>query len=221
MKKFMLFFVAFLLFASCEKEPDKSMLNDSYLVYTKVSDNAHFSVCNTFYLPDSVLVITSSKDPVFWTGEKHVNAQKILSAYVTNMEKRGFKRVFKKAEADLGLQVSFIENVNYFVDTEEFFWWLAYPGYWYPGYWGDNWSGLFYGYSVMYTYSTGSLLTEIVDRKNSQKVNKILVSWNSYISGLLSGNQTIDINKTIEGIHQSFIQSPMIMSNPVSATKQP
>lgn len=210
MKKLIPFLFALFLFASCEKEPDTDKLNDQYLVYTQYDKSATFSNFNTFYIPDSVLVITSSKDPVYWVDSENPNAEKIISAYVTNMEKRGFERVDKKADADLGLQVSYIENTNYFVDYNNDYWWWGYPGYWSPGFWGNGWNNWYYPYPVAYSYSTGSLLTELVDLNSSTANKKLTVVWNSFISGLLSGNETIDITKTIAGVNQSFTQSPYL-----------
>lgn len=215
MKKFIPFLFALVLFASCEKEPDTDKLDNQYMVYTQYDKKANFGNYSTYYIPDSVLVIGGSDKPVYWTDTENTNAKQIIDAYVTNMDRRGYKKVDDKDEADLGLQVSYIENTNYFVDYPSDNWWWGYPGYWGPGYWGPSWNnyGWYYPFPIVYSYSTGSLLTELVDLKNPEVVsgkNKIVVLWNSFISGLLSGNETIDITKTVSGINQSFEQSKYI-----------
>ncbi|MGL5787103.1 MAG: DUF4136 domain-containing protein [Bacteroidales bacterium] len=209
MKKFIPFLFALVLFASCEKEPDTDKLHNQYMVYTQYDKDANFEKDSAFYIPDSILVIGGSEKPVYWTDAENSNAKQIIAAYVANMTSRGYKQTNDKEEADLGLQVSYIENTNYFVDYPYDNWWGGYPGYWGPGYWGSSWNnyGWYYPFPIVYSYSTGSLLTELVDLKTPGTDKKMTVLWNSFISGLLSGNETIDITKTVSGINQSFNQS--------------
>ena len=46
---------------SCQKEPSTSGLHEDYLVYTDYDQQADFSDVETFYLPDSILVISILK----------------------------------------------------------------------------------------------------------------------------------------------------------------
>ena len=121
-----------------------------------------------------------------------------------------------KEEADLGLQISYIESVSYFVDYYNSpYWWNAYPGYWWPGYWG-NWTDWYYPYPVVYTYSVGSLLTEMVDLTadaGTGTERKLPVIWNSFLSGLLSNSSALNIALTVRAVDQSFIQSPYLIQN--------
>lgn len=108
MKKFipLLLAVFAVTLASCEKDPDMDKLDNNYLVYTNYDKKADFKTFETYYLPDSILVIGDKENAEYWKDE---NAQEILSAYVVNMNSRGYTRVEDREEADLGLQVAMSE----------------------------------------------------------------------------------------------------------------
>lgn len=108
MKKFipLLLAVFAVTLASCEKDPDMDKLDNNYLVYTNYDKKADFKTFETYYLPDSILVIGDKENAEYWKDE---NAQEILSAYVANMNSRGYTRVEDREEADLGLQVSYVK----------------------------------------------------------------------------------------------------------------
>ena len=92
MKKFipLLLAVFAVTLASCEKDPDMDKLDNNYLVYTNYDKKADFKTFETYYLPDSILVIGDKENAEYWKDE---NAQEILSAYVANMNSRGYTRV--------------------------------------------------------------------------------------------------------------------------------
>ena len=129
MKKFipLLLAVFAVTLASCEKDPDMDKLDNNYLVYTNYDKKADFKTFETYYLPDSILVIGDKENAEYWKDE---NAQEILSAYVANMNSRGYIRVDDREEADLGLQVSYVRSTYYFTDYGRPEWWWNYPGYW-------------------------------------------------------------------------------------------
>lgn len=210
MKKIIPFFALILLLASCQKDPDLSEVDGNFVVYTDHDANTNFSSYGTYYLPDSVLLITNSKTPVYW---KSSEATTVLKTFQQNMDSRGYTRVDDKADADLGVQVSYVEDISYFVDYYDYpYWWWGYPYYWYPYYWGD-WGGWYYPYTIAYSYEVGSILGEIVDLKNSPATGsdaKLTVSWTSYMGGLLSGSTSIDSNLAVTAINQAFAQSAYI-----------
>ena len=167
-----------------------------------------------FYIPDSVLVIGTSEKPQFWTANE---ADDIITTLVNNMESRGFKRTLDKDNADLGLQVSYVQSTQYFADYNDGYnypyWWWNYPGYWSPGYWGPGWGNWYYPYPVVYSYSVGSLLTELVDLDTpaaSKADAKLPVLWTAYMSGLLSGSDKFDTQLAVRAIEQAFVQSPYV-----------
>lgn len=95
-----------------------------------------------------------------------------------------------KDEADLGLQVSYVASTYYFHGYyNDGPWWGYYPGYWYPGYWGGNWGGgWYYPYPITYSYSTGSLLADMINFKKcsgrtKRKINCCLECIHQRVAG--------------------------------------
>ena len=204
MKKLVPILIAVFAFMSCEKDPDLSKLDNDYLVFTNYDKKADFKSFATYYLPDSVMVIGDKEKPEYWTGD---NAEAIIQAYVTNMNSRGYTRVIDKEDADLGLQVSYVASTYYFTYYNNSYnnWWWGYPGYW------GNWGSWYYPYPITYSYTTGSLLTDMINLDAPQgEKEKLPVIWNSFISGLLTSSNKINMNYTVRGINQAFTQSPYI-----------
>ncbi len=115
MKKLIPLLLVVLTFAACEKDPDMDKLDNNYLVYTNYDTKADFKTFETYYLPDSILVIGDKENAEYWKDE---NAQEILQAYATNMNNRGFVRVDDREEANLGLQVSYIRALTTLMTTD-------------------------------------------------------------------------------------------------------
>lgn len=207
MKKLFYTAIALLAFSACRENPDLSDLSNDYLVFTNYDREADFQGEKTYFMPDSVMVIGDRENPEYWTGE---TAAPILRAYESNMAAYGFTRVDDKSQALFGLQISYVESVSYFTNYHDPYWWYGYPGYWEYGYWGD-WGGWYYPYSVVYSYSVGSLLTEMVDLRSPQGGGrKLPVVWTSFLSGLLTASSSFNMQLTVEAIDQSFAQSPYL-----------
>lgn len=209
MKKLIPILLAVFAFAACEKEPDMGKLDNEYLVVTNYDKTANFEAFNMYYIPDSIMIIGNKEKPEYWKGER---AKEIIGAFVTNMNARGYTMAPDKASAQLGIQVSYIESIYYFSNySDNSYWWNYYPGYWNPGYWG-NWGGSwYYPYNTVYSYSTGSILAEIVDLTSPKGTTAELpVLWSSYITGLLSYSGTLSVSRTVNAVNQAFIQSPYI-----------
>lgn len=211
MKKIFPFFLLVLLLASCQKDPDTSKLDNDFLVFTNHDKSIDFKSFSTFYIPDSVLVIGNEEKPQYWTAGE---ADDIVSTLISNMENCGYKRTLDKDTANLGIQVSYVENTHYFADyTTNPYWWYGYPGYWQPGFWGPGWGNWYYPYPVVYSYSVGSLLVEMVDLEASSDASakaKLPVIWTAYMTGLLSGSNRIDVQLSVRAIQQAFAQSPYL-----------
>ena len=208
MKKLIYVLIAVFALTSCREDPDLGDLSSDFLVFTNYDGKADFNRFTRYYMPDSVMVIGDTKDPEYWTGSK---AADILKAYEDNMQACGYVRTDDKSEADVGLQISYVQSVAYFVDYRNPYWWNEYPGYWLPGYWGD-WGYWYYPYPVVYSYSVGSLLTEMVDLSTSPSADrKLTVVWNSFLSGLLSGSDAFNMELTVRAINQSFVQAPYLV----------
>ena len=135
-KKFQFLLIVLLgvTIASCQKDPSTSDLQQDYLVYTAHDSDVDFADFNTYYLPDSILLIGNSDQTEYW---KDADAQAIINAVVANLTTYGFQRSADKETADLGIQLSYVKKVTYFVGYDYPYWWWYYPYYWSPGYWGN------------------------------------------------------------------------------------
>lgn len=203
-KKNLILLMAPLALISCEKDADTDKLDNKFVVYTNYDKNASFSSFSTYYLPDSILIIGDKKEAEYWNDE---NAQKIISTYVTNMSNRGYIRTPIKEEADLGLQVSYVKSTYFVTNYGQPQWWWGYPGYWGVPYWG-NWGDWYYPYAITYSYSTGSFVAELLNLDAPQGQNAQLpILWTAYMSGLLSGSTSVNVNLSIEAVNQAFTQS--------------
>ncbi|MBQ4279940.1 MAG: DUF4136 domain-containing protein [Rikenellaceae bacterium] len=207
MKRVLYVIIALLALSSCRHEPETADLDNKFMVYTSHDHSANFATFSTFYLPDSILLISAEPTPQYW---KDADAQRIITAYATNMTQRGYTRTADKAGADLGIQISYVQSTRYLVDYHYEYWWWGYPGYWGPGYWG-NWGGWYYPYPIYYTYQVGSMLTEVVDLKAPEgEAQKLPVLWTSFVSGLLDYSQEVNTSEAVEAVNQSFTQSPYL-----------
>ena len=187
---------------SCQKNPDTDMLNNDYLVYTNYDAGTDFKSINTFHIIDSILIIGNDDKASYW---KNNNSQKIVNAYRAGFESAGYIPSEGDEEADVVLQLSYINTTYYFNTYNSGPWWNYYPGYWNWGGWG--W---YYPYPVTYSYSTGSIIGELVNTNAPTPQNdKLTVIWNSYICGLLNGNN-LSLTRTLSAIEQAFIQSPYL-----------
>lgn len=208
-KKFQLLMIALMGAAviSCQKDPSTSDLHKDYLVYTAYDSGTDFADFGTYYIPDSILLIGNSNKTEYW---KDANAMQIVNAVVGNMNSRSYTRTEDKEAADLGIQLSYVERVTYFVGYDYPYWWWYYPYYWTPGYWGD-WMGWHYPYHVYYGYTAGSLLMEMVNLEaNGDSGKKLPVIWDSFIGGLLTSNAEVNLQRTLNAVNQAFEQSPYV-----------
>ena len=199
--------LAAVAFCSCQKEPSTSDLLGDYLVYTAHDTGTDFSAIDTYFLPDSILLIGGSDRTEYWKDE---SAQEIIATVAAAMDNAGYTRTYDKAAANVGIQMSYVEQVTYFVGYNNPYWWWYYPYYWTPGYWGD-WLGWHYPYGVYYGYTAGSLLTEMLDLEADQQSGKKLpVIWDSFAGGLLTGDSSLNLQRTLDAVEQAFMQSPYL-----------
>ena len=86
MKKLIPLLLTAFAFTACEKDADTDKLDHKFVVYTNYDKNTDFKQFNTYYLPDSILIIGDKDKTEYWND---ANAQKILETYVFNMDNRG------------------------------------------------------------------------------------------------------------------------------------
>ncbi len=205
MKRIIPILMAVFALTACEKEPDTDKLDNEYMVYTDYDTSFDFAAPQTYYVADSILYINSGEKKEFWKADA---AEQVRSTFIDNMSLR-FTRVYDIADADIGLQLSYVASTYTFAGYGNDPWWYNYPYYWSPGYWGGFWGGWYYPYPIVYSYSTGSIIGEIVNL-NVPDEKKLPVVWNTYISGLLNSAGRLNMNKVEAGINQAFTQSPYL-----------
>lgn len=189
---------------SCQKEPDFDELSSEFVTYTDYDKSVDFSQFSTFYISDTIKVLSDKREN--WYNE---NAKSIIQTFADNMKDRGYVQLTKeeRENADLGIQLSYVENTYYFTDYYS-------PYYWYDWWWGypywPSWGPMYPypSYAITYSYDVGSLLGEIIwINKDKEKLQQI---WSMCIGGTMSGSTRSDINNAKRGVNQAFVQSPYI-----------
>ena len=211
MKKLLFFACLMFALASCEKDPDMSELDTDLTVYTDYDSSADFGSYKTYFLPDSILEAGGHK-ATYWKDE---NAMKIIKAVESQMNERGYTRLTDpedKDNADLGIQLSYVDE-SYQVVSGGYF-----GGWWDYGYWGPWWGGWYYPYTVSYTYSyaTHSLMIEMADlqkKNDGETKNRLPIIWFGEAYGFRYGNNRYDMNLILDGIDQAFRQSDYLGKN--------
>ena len=205
MKKLLFYICLPLLAVSCEKDPDMSELDADLAVYTDYDSSVDFGTYKTYFLPDSILEAGGHK-AIYWKDE---NAMKIINAVESQMNERGYTRLTDpedKDNADLGIQLSYIDESHQVVSGGYF------GGWWDYGYWGPWWGGWYYPYPVTYTYSTNTLVMEMVDLTGDSESKNIPVIWCSNASGAqYSGMYNLQL--LVNSVGQAFKQSEYIKCN--------
>lgn len=209
MKFFRLSFIAagLLAMAACSKYPSgSSRLLEDLAVLTQVDVNTNFGQYKTYSIVDSVYYINGGDSSMILTP----NARLVLNQIIGNMKARGFQKVAKSAKPDFGINVAAIKTttVTYYYPG----WYWGYPGYYSPGWWGYG-SGYYYPYYPTYysSYSSGTLIMEMVNFKAITPSGQVPVVWNAFIRGLLTNTHTTtDVTNSID---QAFIQTPAIKTS--------
>ena len=112
MKKIVFISALALLAIACHKEPYSQDSDGEYLVYTAPAKDVKFADFKTFDVADSVLVIGQTQKPYY---SKSNNALALIQAYRTNMEKLGYIYLPSNPDAELGIQLTFVEKTERYV----------------------------------------------------------------------------------------------------------
>jgi hypothetical protein len=196
---------------ACQPEPDAKKLLDDLVVSTNYDTDADFNSYLTYSLPTDTIGYVSNVvgDDTIVVAKNSAFPRPVLQAVQSNLDQRGFARVEKSANPDLGVNVLVVNDFNVFQQ-------VVYPGgyygpgSYYSGYYG--YSGYYsYPYINTYAYNTGLLVVEIVDLKNRTPDNKVKVIWSAYMGDIYS---TLDrIPQTVTALDQAFQQSQYIGTN--------
>lgn len=206
MKKVLILLTVTCSVISCRKNPDMSEMDGRYFTCTDYDASADFGGYDTYFIPDSILIVGNHEEPLY---AKNDAARKIVATFVSRMDGCGYTRVNEIGQADLGLQLSYIEQTRYFLDYTGSAWWWGYPGYWNPVFWGD-WGYWWYPYPITFSYSSHSLLAEMVDLTAPRGAEeKLPILWTCFIGGE-RGGYFYNLNAMMDGIGQVFEQSPYL-----------
>ncbi|MBO5419708.1 MAG: DUF4136 domain-containing protein [Bacteroidales bacterium] len=207
MKRLLFISTLALLAIACHKEPYLQDYDGEYLVYTAPAEDVEFADYQTFDIVDSVLVIGQTKKPYYSQSK---NAMALIHEFRKDMEKLGYIYTPSDPAAQLGIQVTFVERTERYVQYyDDPYWWLDYPGYWPASYWGD-WNGWYYPRPVTYSYTTNALIGEMVDLTAEKEDGKLKIVWSAYIGGPASYSINYDVKRMMNSIDQAFKQSPYI-----------
>jgi len=191
---------------SCQTEPDSAKLIDQMVVSTNFDPEADFRAYTTYAIPtDTIGFISNSSSDTIITSPGSTYPRHVLGTIRQYLDGRGYTRVTRNEDPDLGINVMVVNDFNVF--QEIVYPGYGYPGNYYPGYWGYG-SYYYYPYVNTYAYNTGVLIIEIVDLKNRTPDNKVKVVWDAYVGDVYS---TIDrLAQSKDAIEQAFVQSPYI-----------
>ena len=189
--------------------PDKIDYVEEYdLAGTTYDEEADFSSYTTFHVMDTIIHLTEDgeDDPNF-TREHDAF---ILDLIRENMIANGYTEMDSPDSLNMPDLMLFTEALS----SDYYQYWGYWGGYWgyYPGW---NW---WYGYpwypsypyypSYITSYSTGTLIMEILDAKSYDPTDDTAdMLWMGLVDGLLSSNKTNTRARLEKQINQVFIQS--------------
>ncbi|MCO5234684.1 MAG: DUF4136 domain-containing protein [Chitinophagaceae bacterium] len=194
-----------IILAGCSKDPLKNMSDEESRIYiTNYDSAADFGSFHTYSISDSVAVIRNGN------LEKHTLTETdaaFIQAVNDNMQQRGFQRVEKDQNPDLGINISSVFNNQTGI--------ISYPSYWgyynsfydpyYWGYGGYDYYFPFVSYGV-YQIREGALSIDMVNLRDVGKDNKIEGVWN----GLIRGEGIFDASTAASQVTALFDQSPYL-----------
>ncbi len=195
------------LFTSCRKEPATDQLAETFTVLTNRDPGADFSSYSTFFLSDTITYINDNPYDSILTGP---GAGNLASSVRNELISRGFSSVPLDSSPDLAVQLTIIENTDYYSAVYPVGYWWGAPGYFDPFYYGYNYPYT-YGYYVQnYSVSSGAVICELIDLKNANQQQALRIIWEATLLGAFEGSENYNINRSIAGFQQAFRQSPYL-----------
>ncbi len=164
------------------------------IVLSNYSQDNDFSKMKTYAMSDSIVKVTD--DQLLTQFIKQSNAALITSRIRQNMAAYGWTEVDESQSPDVVI-------LNAAMETTYISYYYSYWG-WY-GYGG----GLYYPYYPPYysTYTTGSLLVQMLDVKNLGPEDQGTMVWTGLINGLMSGSSASFSTRVNKSLDQLFAQS--------------
>lgn len=216
-------FVLLFGLSGCNLYPDDDARIDEFdAVITYNEKSIDFGSYKTYAIVDTVRQLSASQDGKPLVSNAVRNSDYILNLINTNMQSRNYELVANPNDADLLVNAGAFTVSNLVVSGGGYpnYWW-GYGGSWgYPGdYWGYPGYGYYYPYypvTFVTEYEVGTLLIDIVDRKNfnANIDEQLFVRWTGVIRGVVGLTDNADIKNRLRlDINQAFDQSPYLASN--------
>lgn len=200
---------ALLMTSACKNLPPFENLSSNFVVVTKYDTSVDFTTYKTFSIRDTITVITGDPRDSVWYD---ANAQSIIAEVVKNMKAAGYTEAPTHQTADLAVQLIGIRNTTIYAVPPGYWW--GYPGWAPPCYWGYcGGYGYWYPYWFTYSVNTGSIVCEIADLKNANKLGKINILWDGIGSGQIGSSTSFIVNQCLLTVDQAFQQSPYLKAN--------
>src|SRR5687767_7538518 len=118
-----------LLLCSCQQEPDNKRLFDQLVVSTNYDPQVRFGSYTTYAMPtDTIGFVSNNSNDTILTATKSDFPRPVLETIRVNLNSRGYTRVQRNQNPDLGVNVYVVNDFNIFQE-------VIYPGggYGYPG----------------------------------------------------------------------------------------
>jgi hypothetical protein len=198
------------LFTGCY--PDKVDYVDEFdMAGTLYDEEADFSSYTTFHVIDTLMHLTED-------GEDDPNLSRehdefVLETVRQNLLNKGYTELASPDSLnmpDLEMLVQVMTSDFYTYYSYWYYYWGFYPGwgYWYPG-WGGGYPGYPWNPGYVSSYSTGTLIVEMLDTEASLDLSERPgVIWAGIVNGLLTNNSTNTRARLDKQINQLFVQSP-------------
>ena len=190
---------------------------DYDIVATFFDKETDFQQFQTYTLLDSIVRVKEDGGTGSDADTKY--DQQILNRIADNLQSYGYTSIAPDDVdstnlPDVFILVSAVSSKNY-AYSPGYWWgyWGWYPGWgYYPGY-GPGWGGYYPG-GVSYSFTTGSLLINMLEADNVDVANKTaVINWAAVINGLLDDKSSNISSRINQAIDQSFKQSTYLKIN--------
>jgi hypothetical protein len=197
---------------ACYAPPAADERFDDSVVVTSRDDEVDFATFQTFFVRPEIRILDESVDARAAGVEALpvATAEQLLDATRQNLVARGYREAAVKTEADLAVEMVYLRTI-------------------YTDYYCYSWSDWYYwgypGYSYYYPYScdtaawrSGMVVTNVVDLMSAGPAREAVatdsVLRGVWFSGIYGVEVDASVQSALEGIDQSFTQSPYFAASP-------
>jgi hypothetical protein len=192
--------------SSCRKDPLNNMTEEESRIYiTNHDSTVNFNTYKTYSIADSVTLIDNSQ---FAGREATSWDQQVIGAVQSALNARGYVKVDRSENPDLGVNVSRVYNTSTnIVDLSDYY--GGYGGYYDPYYWGYGGYDYYFPTYGYYQSTEAALSIDILDLKNASGSQTIKGVWD----GLVRGEGIFKNSNVQSQVQALFDQSPYLKTN--------